>query len=414
MAGAGDVATLQRCVEQCRRLGMTDEANVGLRFLSELASKQQAQAQQAEAQQRQARQQQQAAAAAAAGSTTTGDDDSDDPLAMLRKFKEQEKQQAQVRSQPPMLFDDSPSVHGILSCGYRVQASPPSPSSPHRDETPMQRLQRENAEAQQMEMQTTAADPLALLRAFKEKEAAQAPQQDAEPDEDESDEQEEEVEEEEEPEPEPDSKATSVVAAAPAPAPKALRLEPTSADLLRTLGQRTRRTLLLAAEAEFERCHEPQPVSARPTCVLTVCMLGFRCRMLGRQQHTLFADPTLQQQPLSEEPLTFPPMSAANRKCLHSLAERFGATRTDTRTVAKNSWPVADGSLGPGRAAQRIAQRGRRAGGGAVHAGVAAPVGGAARACAVRPAASPPRRCRALRHAVRQRCAVTTLSNGRS
>jgi len=47
--------------------------------------------------------------------------------------------------------------------------------------------------------------------------------------------------------------------------------------------------------------------------------------MLGRQQHTLFADPTLQQQPLSEEPLTFPPMSAANRKCLHSLAERFGA-----------------------------------------------------------------------------------------
>eukprot|EP01045_Picozoa_sp_COSAG04_P027693 COSAG04_NODE_4109_length_2294_cov_1.514351_3_plen_45_part_01 len=45
MAGAGDVATLQRCVEQCRRLGMTDEANVGLRFLSELASKQQAQAQ---------------------------------------------------------------------------------------------------------------------------------------------------------------------------------------------------------------------------------------------------------------------------------------------------------------------------------------------------------------------------------
>ena len=126
----------------------------------------------------------------------------------------------------------------------------------------MQRLQRENAEAQQMEMQTTAADPLALLRAFKEKEAAQAPQEDAEPDEDESDEQEEEVEEEEEPEPEPDSKATSVVAAAPAPAPKALRLEPTSADLLRTLGQRTRRTLLLAAEAEFERCHEPQPVSA--------------------------------------------------------------------------------------------------------------------------------------------------------
>ena len=49
--------------------------------------------------------------------------------------------------------------------------------------------------------------------------------------------------------------------------------------------------------------------------------------MLGRQQHTLFADPTLQQQPLSEEPLTFPPMSAANRKCLHSLAERFGASR---------------------------------------------------------------------------------------
>ena len=28
VAGAGDVATLQRCVEQCRRLGMTDEANV--------------------------------------------------------------------------------------------------------------------------------------------------------------------------------------------------------------------------------------------------------------------------------------------------------------------------------------------------------------------------------------------------
>ena len=52
-----------------------------------------------------------------------------------------------------------------------------------------------------------------------------------------------------------------MVAAAPAPAPKALRLEPTSADLLRTLGQRTRRTLLLAAEAEFERCEEPQPVS---------------------------------------------------------------------------------------------------------------------------------------------------------
>ena len=126
----------------------------------------------------------------------------------------------------------------------------------------MQRLQRENAEAQQMEMQTTAADPLALLRAFKEKEAAHAPQDDGEPDEDESDEQAEEVEEEEEPEPEPDAKETSVVAAAPAPAPKALRLEPTSADLLRTLGQRTRRTLLLAAEAEFERCDEPQPVSA--------------------------------------------------------------------------------------------------------------------------------------------------------
>ena len=54
-------------------------------------------------------------------------------------------------------------------------------------------------------------------------------------------------------------------------------------------------------------------------------MLWVCCSMLGRQQHTLFADPTLQQQPLSEEPLTFPPMSAANRKCLHSLAERFGA-----------------------------------------------------------------------------------------
>ena len=156
----------------------------------------------------------------------------------------------------------------------------------------MQRLQRENAEAQQMEMQTTAADPLALLRAFKEKEAAHAPQDDGEPDEADSDEQEEEVEEEEEPEPEPDAKETSVVAAAPAPAPKALRLEPTSADLLRTLGQRTRRTLLLAAEAEFERCEEPQPVSVprknlrsdktfARVSVLTVYALGFAAACSG-------------------------------------------------------------------------------------------------------------------------------------